>query len=191
MTAEKGRGEEVLLAKGLQAGERDAWGRLCALYADPLYLYAYHLTGGDRFAAEDLRQETLLAAAEGIGAYRGQAPLFAWLCGILRHKAIDLRRRAGRLSPLPAGAEISDPTYPPPEEVAEERECRARMVEILWSLPAEYRTALIFRYVEELPVAAVAERLNRSYKAAESLLARAREALRKGLLEVERDEKDG
>ncbi len=44
------------------------------------------------------------------------------------------------------------------------------------SLPRYYRVALLARYVEEESVESVAARLGRSYKAAESVLARARRA---------------
>ncbi|MEW6230009.1 MAG: sigma factor, partial [Bacillota bacterium] len=73
----------------------------CETYGAPLYLYAYHRTGGDRFAAEDIVQATLLAAVESISSYGRQVPLFAWLCGIARHKAADESRRAvlGLLAP--------------------------------------------------------------------------------------------
>jgi DNA-directed RNA polymerase specialized sigma24 family protein len=65
------------------AGEARAWQELCRVYAEPLYLFIFHRNGGDAQAAEDARQETLLAAVEAIGGYRRQVPLFGWLCGIL------------------------------------------------------------------------------------------------------------
>ena len=45
--------------------------------------------------ADDIRQETLLATVEGVGGYRGEVPLFGWLCGIARHKVADELRRCG------------------------------------------------------------------------------------------------
>ncbi len=49
-------------------------------------------------------------------------------------------------------------------------------MDALWSLPRNYRVALLARYVEEESVESVAARLSRSYKAAESVLSRARQA---------------
>ena len=86
---------EPELAGRLAQGDPSAWEVLCETYGRALYLYAYHRTG-DPSAAEDVRQETLLAAVVGIAGYRGEAPLFAWLCGIARRKAADELRRRGR-----------------------------------------------------------------------------------------------
>lgn len=193
------------LTDGVLRGDPQAWGRLCETYGEPLYLYAYHRTGGDRFAAEDVVQTTLLAAVESISSYRRQVPLFAWLCGIARHKATDESRRARREGiPLEALGEAlgeeSPPSSPPgvgswlgreplPEEVVDRAETRAAVVEALWCLPEDYREALVRRYVRGETVTEVAALLGRSYKATESLLSRAREAFRRSLMEVELHEK--
>ena len=59
-------------------------------------------------------------------------------------------------------------------------------VALLRGLPGDQRTALALRYVEDLAVAEVASAMGRSVRATESLLARARQALR-----VERTVNDG
>jgi DNA-directed RNA polymerase specialized sigma24 family protein len=56
-------------------------------------------------------------------------------------------------------------------------------VEVLWSLPPEYHRLLFARYAEGVAVDVLARRLGRSYKATESLLSRARAALRDRLKE--------
>lgn len=50
--------------------------------------------------AEDVVQETLLAAIEGASRFSGRSSLRTWLTGILKHKIIDHLRRAGREQPL-------------------------------------------------------------------------------------------
>ena len=47
-------------------------------------------------AAEDVVQETLLAAVEGQERFRGESALLTWLTGILRHKIVDWQRREAR-----------------------------------------------------------------------------------------------
>jgi RNA polymerase sigma-70 factor (ECF subfamily) len=175
---------EPELAGRLAQGDPAAWKELCETYGRPLYLYAYHRTG-DASAAEDVRQETLLAAVESIAGYRGEAPLFAWLCGIARRKAADELGHRGRQD-LPL--ETADQEtwqqlerQPLPDELVERAETRAAVVEALWSLPEDYREALLARYVRGESVTEIAARLGRSYKAAESVLSRAREALLRNL----------
>ena len=54
--------------------------------------------------AEDVVQETLLAALEGRARFAGDSSLKTWLTGILKHKIMDAIRRKSREQPLaPAG----------------------------------------------------------------------------------------
>lgn len=50
--------------------------------------------------AEDVVQETLLAALEGGERFSGRSSLRTWLTGILKHKIIDQIRRSRREQPL-------------------------------------------------------------------------------------------
>jgi RNA polymerase sigma-70 factor (ECF subfamily) len=61
------------------------------------YLLRYALLQlRDQTAAEDVVQETLLAAIEGRGRFAGKSAVKTWLTGILKHKIIDHLRRRGR-----------------------------------------------------------------------------------------------
>ena len=148
----------------LQGGHECAWRRVCDDFSAPLYRYCYWLAGADAAAAEDLRQEAFLAAIAGIAGYRGEVPLFAWLSGIARHKASDAHRLRRRHVALDEAAGTP----------AAER--NADVVEALWSLVPDYRAALLARYFDGESVERVAALLGRSYKAAESVLSRARQA---------------
>lgn len=65
------------------------------LYGDILYRYGVARVR-DVEVAEDLVQETLLAALKAKENYAGQAPEQTWLIGILKHKIIDYFRKASR-----------------------------------------------------------------------------------------------
>ncbi|MBI4204190.1 MAG: sigma-70 family RNA polymerase sigma factor [Betaproteobacteria bacterium] len=72
------------------------------------YLLRYALLQlRDQGAAEDVVQETLLAAIEGGGRFSGKSSVKTWLTGILKHKIIDHVRRQSREQPLMA--ESDDP----------------------------------------------------------------------------------
>lgn len=61
------------------------------------YLYAYAMFRlHDRTAAEDIVQETLLAALQSRHAFARESTERTWLTGILKHKIIDSYRRACR-----------------------------------------------------------------------------------------------
>ncbi|MBX9810467.1 MAG: sigma-70 family RNA polymerase sigma factor [Burkholderiales bacterium] len=76
------------------------------------YLLRYALLQlRDQTAAEDVVQETLLAAIEGRAGFSGKSSVRTWLTGILKHKIVDRVRRAAREQPLAgndAEAERSD-----------------------------------------------------------------------------------
>ena len=55
--------------------------------------------------AEDVVQETLLAALEGRARFAGGSSLKTWLTGILKHKIMDVIRRKSREQPLAPGAD--------------------------------------------------------------------------------------
>lgn len=64
-------------------------------HGDALFRYAMlHL--GDRAAAEDAVQETLLAALSARKDFAGKSSERTWLVGILKHKVIDHIRKASR-----------------------------------------------------------------------------------------------
>lgn len=65
-------------------------------HGDKLYAYAVSRSGGDAAAAEDLVQETLLAAVKAWPSFRGESTVETWLIGILRRKVIDRYRRSQR-----------------------------------------------------------------------------------------------
>ena len=65
------------------------------------YLLRYALLQlRDRDSAEDVVQETMLAALEGRARFAGKSTAKTWLTGILKHKIIDLLRRRKREEPL-------------------------------------------------------------------------------------------
>lgn len=167
---------ERTLARKAAAGDPQALQDFFDRYADPLYAFIHHQLDGDAADAEDLWQETLLAAVRSLGSYRGESRLFTWLCALARFKVADFYRQRGRRpQPAPLDEETPD-AGPHPEAAAVRGETLARVVETLAGLPPDYRAALVTRYAEGRSVADVARVLDRSYKAAESLLARAKSA---------------
>jgi RNA polymerase sigma-70 factor (ECF subfamily) len=183
--------EDLTLARQVTDGDETALEAFYARYADPLFAFIYHHLDESRPDAEDIWQDTLLAAIRALPAYRGRSRLFTWLCGIARHKIADHFRRQGRsvaevFSDVPQaelaaliGAGIL------PEEVVARQATRVRVVEALATLRDDYRTALVARYADEQSVDEVARQLGRTYKATESLLSRARVAFQEALARLE------
>ena len=72
-------------------------------HGDALFAYAL-IRVQDASTAEDLVQETLLAAIQSQDGFQRQSSLRTWLIGILRHKIIDFFRRQSR-APLASPGE--------------------------------------------------------------------------------------
>ena len=82
-----------------------------AQHGDALFAYALkHVS--DRVVAEDLVQETLLAALKGRQRFTGASTERTWLVGILKNKVVDHYRRAGREVPLAEPERFADADDP-------------------------------------------------------------------------------
>lgn len=69
----------------------------------------------DADQAEEVVQESLLAALDGIGSFSGQSTLRTWLTSILKFKIIDLQRRVinerAHFASAPQDADSADPEW--------------------------------------------------------------------------------
>lgn len=147
-------------------------------------IYGYFITrvGGDVHDAEDLTQETMLAAVDSRGVPSANEPM-AWLFGIARHKLLDHYRRQHRLRlHLDAISERALADLPDdrllPELDPNRIQTRDTIVATLQHLPPRQRSAFVLRYLDGLDVPATADMLGVSIHAAESLLARGRRTFR-------------
>lgn len=176
---------DLALRARLSAGDRAAAETLLARHLDPLYEFVHYRVGGDAEAAQEVVQETLVAALQGIEGFDGRSTLYTWLCGIAKNKIRSARRRL-RPRSLEDALASADPEIdriladleraPLPDEVLEREETRELVGATLSSLPPDYRGALLAKYVDGLSVAAIADRTGRGEKATESLLTRSRTA---------------
>jgi RNA polymerase sigma-70 factor (ECF subfamily) len=170
---------ERQLASQLTQGDSAAVVELVERYANDIYRFVYYQVGGLSQDAEDIVQETFVAALNAIRRFRGDSKLRTWLFSIAAHKIADLHRRAGRRpETVPEDAALSLQTEDPhPEQALEYLEARQRVRQALLRLPSHYRTALVLKYVEEMPVREIGQVMQRSEKSVESVLVRARRLL--------------
>lgn len=172
---------------GRPAATSEAGERLLALYDAALpHVYGYLLSRcGQPALAEDLTADTFLAAVDAVRRDPAPPMTAGWLVGVARHKLVDHWRRQAREERglrLLAGPDAEDPWD------AHLDALRARQT--LERLGPHHRAALTLRYVDGLPVPAVASLLGRTVHATEALLVRARSAFRR-LYENGRGDCDG
>jgi RNA polymerase sigma factor (sigma-70 family) len=151
-----------------QSGSESAWRRLFELHFDAVYQFSLALTAGRRELAEEVTQQTFVAAAQRIGGYRPLQGVFrAWLLGIARNRCLTIqakerrrrRHEALRADPSPAG----DPEFD------------LMVHEALARLPLDYRHALEGKYLQRLTLKEMAGSDGMTIEAVESLLRRARD----------------
>lgn len=133
-----------------------------------MFRYAARLTG-DRRRAEDLAQDVYLSLVRHARDGKVERIGVGWLITSTRNRFLNVlsaQRRDERRMRL-----VEVPTHEQ-EPSADETEA------LLAPLPERERTAVVLRYVLDLPVADVADRLGLSRRATESLLARARARVR-------------
>lgn len=138
--------------------------------AGDVYRYASRLTGGDSSATADLVQEVYLTLIRQVQAGRRDSVDIGWAITTCRSRFIDEHRRRDRRARFVPDREdrLPEPLY---EGIIDATAALA-------GLPEAQRLAVVLRYVDDLPVPEVAELMGRSVHATESLLARARRALR-------------
>ena len=176
---------DAALAARLAARDPGALREVIALHAAVLHRTAFRMTA-DTHEAEDIVQEACLRLWDQAPAIAARHPLGSqaaatlrlggWLQRVVTNLAIDRLRRARRLSD---GAVPDNADEAPLADTlieAGERDGTARA--LIAALPERQRAAIVLTYYEELPNAEAADAMEMNIKAFESLLHRARAALR-------------
>lgn len=138
-------------------------------------MYGYLLPRcGSVADAEDLTAETFMAAVAAVKRPDPPSVSIAWLIGVARHKLVDHWRRGEREQ---RGLESVGPAQP--DDPWEELLDTSAAYSALARLPAPQRAALVLRYLDGLTVTEIADDLDRTVRGTETLLVRARAALRR------------
>ncbi len=193
-----------------RGGDQDAFRELTDPYRRELQLRMYRIVGSVQ-DAEDLLQETLLAAWHGLEQFEGRASLRAWLYRIATNRALDaLRASRRRPNALQQMSDMPEPTRyreaiwlepfpdmllegvpdqaPGPEARYETKEAIALAFIVgLQHLPPQQRAVLVLRDVLGFRAGEVATMLDTTEASINSLLRRARGAFESRLPATRRE----
>jgi RNA polymerase sigma factor (sigma-70 family) len=160
-------------------GHAPAFGRLVERHQAVVRAVSYAAVG-DRALAEDVAQDTFLAAWRQLDRLADVAQLRAWLCAIARNLGRRARRRGGReiLDEAPLDRLIADAT---PFDDAHRRQVARAVDAALAAVPPRYREALILFYREGRSARQVADALGIHEAAALQRLSRGRRCLADGV----------
>lgn len=166
------------LLTAVAAGDPDAVRRLLDDVAPVVYGYIFARVGAAQPAAEDLLQETLLEAVRSAPGYRAEASLTTWLCAIARRRLARHYEAERRAEAARVGLRLVRDGAPSPDGAVEDKDEIARAMGRLSPL---HRQVLTLKYLDDRSVADMARELDRTPVQIQSLLARARHALRREL----------
>jgi len=177
--------QDAEMLKRLHDGDRTAMAALYDRYFDRVYSLVFNQVDRNRDVAEDIVQETFLAALKSAKSFKGRSSAYTWLCSIAYHKVADHYRRQSReRKRMVSGVDVdtvdvsdNPGRQPQPDSLIESAETRQVVNEALAKLPWDYRQVLILKYVEELSVQEISQIMDRSPKSIEGLLTRSRKAL--------------
>ena len=192
-----------------RAGDEDAFQELTDPYRRELQVHIYRIVGSAQ-DAEDLLQETLLAAWRGLEQFEGRASVRSWLYRIATNRSLDALRASRRrpeeqrMTQMPEPTRWNEPVWlepypdvllegipdeaPGPEALYETKEAIALAFIVgLQHLPPQQRTVLVLRDVLGYRAGEVAEMLDTTEAAVNSLLSRARAAFESRLPAAERE----
>ncbi len=176
--------EALLVAYG--NGDAQAAALLTRRLTPRVLGFATRLLGGDRAEAEDVTQEAMLRLWKLAPDWRqGEAKVSTWLYQVVRNLCTDrLRKRRGV-----ALDAIADPADAAPGAVAGmiRADRAAALLAALEQLPERQRIAVSLRHLDGASNPEIAEVLDSSVEAVESLIARGKRAL-KALLAGQREE---
>lgn len=154
------------------AGDESAFRELVDRHSRYLTGIARSLAANNAADAEDLVQETLVAALTS--RFRGESAVRTWLVQILVRQAALLRRKRTRERGSPAAGETERTS--PPEAVS--TDARLDVAKMLEGLSEDQREVIVLRELEGMSYEDMAKALHVPRGTIESRLHRARAALK-------------
>jgi RNA polymerase sigma-70 factor (ECF subfamily) len=184
--------------KKAQKGDSTAFEQLVLAHQNQIYRLCFRMLGNAEDAA-DMTQETFLKAWRNLDRFQGDAAFSTWLYRLASNCCLDFLRSQKRRPTVSMTTEdddgeeqtieVADDSATPEEELLLKEE-RSEIARAMASLDEEQRQILSLRVVNDLSYTEIAEILDIKEGTVKSRLARARENLRKKLLQI-RNKTDG
>lgn len=177
--------EDSELLDRLATGDEVAFRILVERHIDRAYAIALRIVG-NAADAEDVVQDTMLKIWSHRGRWQhGRAKFSTWLYRVISNRCIDLRRKP-RNENVETVPEVAD-SQPGAVEIIERNELNGMLELAMQRLPEQQRIAVIFSYHENMSNGEIAQVMDTTVAAVESLLKRGRQQLRQLLRKHERD----
>ena len=171
----------IKLIEAISDGNQKAFQQLYASFSEKVYNTALSYARNKQ-DAEEITQDVFTSVFRNAANFRGNATVSTWVYRITVNTSLNHIKRKKRFSFLKLKAPEGDkPDFEHPGVLLENKENAKALFSVIDTLPDLQKTAFILSFVEELPRKEVADVMNISLKAVESLLQRGKKKLRNKL----------
>ncbi len=166
------------ILQSIANGHRTAFRQLYALYSEKVYNTALSYAKNVE-DAEEITQDIFAKIHQNAAKFQGKSSVSTWVYRITVNTSLNHLRRKKRFSFLKfREPSIDIPNFEHPGVLLEHKENAQTLFRVMDKLPNSQKTAFILSYIEELPRKEVANIMEVSLKAVESLLQRAKQKMR-------------
>ncbi len=183
--------DDAHLVAASRNGDQDAFALLVQIHQRRVFNLVYRMVQ-DYEEANEVTQETFLAAWQGLSTFRGDARFSTWLYRIAYNcslKQLELHKRDRTMQTAMQAEQIIDVASIDERANAalDAQDCQRAVREQLSNLPAKYRIVLVLRHLQEMTYEEMAEILSMPIGTIKTHLFRARNLLKERLEVFERE----
>ena len=180
--------EDIILVESIKNGYEDSFQKLVETHQNMIFRVCYGFVKNSD-DADDLTQEVFIQVFKNINTFRGESGLSTWMYRIAVNKSINfIRQQKIRkvFSPITGlfsnqEAQLNSHFVKTPEQIITDKQTEEALNNAIASLPENQRTAFILHKYEDVPQQKIAEIMNLSVSAVESLIFRAKSNLQQKL----------
>lgn len=184
--------EESDLISGLKAGNNDSFRHLIQNYKDKIYNSCLSIVQ-NQAEAEDITQEIFVEVWQSVKKFRGDSKLSTWIYRMTINRSLDFlrtkkrKKNAGLISLFKKNGVLDPivevPDFFHPGITIENKESSKIIFAAIDKLPKRQKACFVLQNIENLSMKEIAEVMETSPKAVESLLVRSKTNLKKLLAE--------
>ena len=176
-----------------ESEKEQRFSKLYVIYIDEIYHYVFLRTGLDKVTTEDIAQEIFFDVFKGLDRFKGLCSERTWVYRITKNKVSDFYRTKYRQCIETCGIsdEMADQMIDSGQNVEMRIEASfqsQQILECLKQLPDHYKMTLLLKYVEGKSTSEIAKMTEKSDKAVESILQRAKAAFIRAYQKIQEGE---
>lgn len=159
-------------------GDRKAFIQLYELFSAQVYNLAISYAQNEQ-DAEEITQDVFVKIHKYAISFKGEASVRTWIYRITVNTALNhIKPKKRKLSTGLLSPKVPIPDFEHPGVLLEQKEASNALFKVIHTLPHNQKTAFILSFIDGLPRQEVANIMELSLKATESLLQRAKSNLR-------------